>query len=525
VRIAAAEQRVVKTMTTDADGRYQFSELPAGRYSISVSRNGYVTLSFGQQRPFEPGKPLDLADGQVAEKIDFALPRGGVIAGRITDEAGEPLAGVGVRAMRYQYQPDGRRRLTPASGTVTPYGIQTDDLGQFRVYGLMPGSYVVSASVNPIGGSSAMPMPGGGMAMTFGNNDGSDGYSTTYYPGTANEAEAHTVTVRVGQEASAFFSMIPARLSQISGVIRNSQGRPATNINFTIRSTEGGTGIGRMFGGMAGPDGNFVMQNVAPGDYVIDVRPMMARPGATAVAPELEFASVPLTVTGQNIGGLVITTGPGATISGHVIFDTTNPALPVSPIMGSQPQRVMFAPIDSTLGMGLMGISDNGVVDSTGRFELKGVSGKGTFAVVGVPSFVSSVTLEGVDITDTPYEFRPGTSTSGLEITLTNSQTTLSGSVRSAGGNAAKDYVVAIFPSNLRDGDTPRRFIRTVRPDQGGKFLTKGLPAGDYFAAAVESLEQGEQWDPAFQEHVRPRASRFRLNEGQSLAIDLQLLQ
>src|SRR5204863_4311386 len=126
-----------------------FGDLPAGRYSVSVSRNGYVALQFGQQRPFESGKPLELANGQTADKIDFALPRGGVIAGRITDEVGEPLAGTGVRAMRYQYQPEGQRRLMPV-GTI--FGIVTDDLGQFRVYGLMPGSYVVSASVNPMGG-------------------------------------------------------------------------------------------------------------------------------------------------------------------------------------------------------------------------------------------------------------------------------------------------------------------------------------------------------------------------------------
>ena len=63
---------------------------------------------FGQQRPFEQGRPLDLGNGQQADKIDFALPRGGVIAGRVTDELGEPLAGVRVQAMRYQYLPDGR---------------------------------------------------------------------------------------------------------------------------------------------------------------------------------------------------------------------------------------------------------------------------------------------------------------------------------------------------------------------------------------------------------------------------------
>jgi hypothetical protein len=94
-----------------------------------------------------------------------------------------------------------------------------------------------------------------------------------------------------------------------------------------------------------------------------------------------------------------------------------------------------------------------------------------------------------VDITDTPYEAKPGGSAEGLEIVLTNVQTTVSGTVRNATG-AAKDYVVLFFPANLPDGDTPARFIRTVRPDQEGKFLVSGLPPADYFSAAVESLEQ-----------------------------------
>jgi hypothetical protein len=171
---------------------------------------------------------------------------------------------------------------------------------------------------------------------------------------------------------------------------------------------------------------------------------------------------------------------------------------------------------------------DSGLVSPNGHFELKGVNGRGTFRTFGgMPSEwqIKSVTLEGADITDTPYEVKPGTNVSGLEITVTKTQTTLSGVVRSPNGETVKDYVVAIFPSNLPEGDIPNRFVRMMRPDQDGKYLSKGLPAGDYFAAAVETLEQGEQWDPAFQDRVKPRAKRFTLKEGQAVALDLELIQ
>jgi hypothetical protein len=521
----------MRVTTTDVEGQYQFSELPSGRYSISVARNGYVSLQFGQRRPFEPGRPLDLLDGQAAEKIDFALPRGGVITGRITDESGEPLAGVGIRAMRYQYQPNGERRLMPVGGPMGgPYGIQTDDLGNFRAYGLMPGTYIVSATVNPMGGATVMPTPAGGTVTvtTLGGNDGSDGYATTYYPGTASEGEAQTITVGIGQETPAFFSMIPARLSRVSGIIRNSQGQPTAAVNFSIRAK---TGIGFMFGGSSGTDGTFTMLNVPPGEYVLDVRPMMGRtppaaPGAPVVEPE--FASVPISVSGQDVIGLTIITGPGATISGTVVFD--NPSLQTSTQQPSgQPLRVMFAGVDSSSIMSFGFGMDSGVVSPDGHFQLKGVNGRGTFRTTGgvLPSEwqIKSVRLEGVDITDTPHEVKPGINISGLEITLTNTQTTLSGVVRAPNGETVKDYVVAVFPSNLREGDIPNRFVRMMRPDQDGKYLTKGLPAGDYFASAVETLEQGEQWDPAFQDRVKPRARRFTLKEGQALALDLELIQ
>jgi hypothetical protein len=511
VQIFAMDQRLMKSAITDGDGRYAFEGLPAGRFQIHVSRNGYVMLYFGQQRPFEPGKPLVLADGQTVEKIDFALPRGGVIAGRVTDEVGEPIPGVAVRTMRYQYQQDGRRRLTQAGGMGGAYSTNTDDLGQFRLYGLTPGSYVVSATMAAGGNSWTAP----GMTVGSGSNDGGDGFAPTYYPGTASEAEAQAVTVNVGQEASAFFSMIPARLSKISGVVRSSQGRPAAGLSlFSLRAKDNNS-FG--FGSQVGTDGSFMIRNIPPGEYFLEVRPSMGRTSATGGTPaaEPEFASVPLTVGGQDISGLIIMLGTGGTVSGRVVVENGTLQSAVAP---GQPLQVFFSETEPSGGLGA---TEPVVVNASGAFELKGMIGKGTFRATTMLG-IKSVMLEGRDITDTPYEIKAGTHVAGLEITLTKSQTTLSGSVQSGLG-AAKDYVVVIFPNNLRDGDIPTRFIRILRPDQDGKYLTNGLPPGDYFAIAMEAIDQGEQWDPAFQDRVKPRATNFRLSEGQTLRLDLRL--
>ena len=130
-----------KTAMTDAEGRYEFRDLPAGRFNLSVVKSGFVTMQYGQNRPFEPGRPIELTEAQSLDKADVTLPRGSVLSGRVLDEFGEPVADANVSAMRMQFM-NGRRRLVNAGRSG-----QTNDLGQFRLYGLPPGDYYVSATL------------------------------------------------------------------------------------------------------------------------------------------------------------------------------------------------------------------------------------------------------------------------------------------------------------------------------------------------------------------------------------------
>ena len=97
---------------TDADGRWEVPDLRPGAYTLSVSKAGYLKIEYGQKRPFERGKSLAVAAGQLLDRIDIALPRGGAITGRVFDEFGDPAAAVFVRGLRQRYV-DGRRELTP----------------------------------------------------------------------------------------------------------------------------------------------------------------------------------------------------------------------------------------------------------------------------------------------------------------------------------------------------------------------------------------------------------------------------
>ena len=312
INVNSREAQFNRSVTTDSEGRYEFASLPAGRYRLFVDKAGYVALEYGQARPFEAGKPLDIADGQALEKIDFSLPRGSAITGRITDEFGDPITDVQVQALRYQFV-NGERQLVNAGRSA-----QTDDLGAYRIFGLMPGDYVVRASMRP-------NMP----AVHEAPMSEPMGYPGTYYPGVADVSQAQTVTAALGQELSSIaFPLVPARLSRISGTVMGSDGRPLAGAMVMIRARgSGGLGALRMNivnggGNQVRPDGSFQLTNVPPGDYVLDVqqRPQNIRSLQDINLSQLEFASMPVSVSGGDIDNLTIVTTPGVTVSGRVAY-------------------------------------------------------------------------------------------------------------------------------------------------------------------------------------------------------------
>jgi hypothetical protein len=144
-RVSISGQQMSRSIVTEDSGVFDFNGLPEGRYTLQAGKTGFVTLSYGQRRPLQPGTPLQLADGQRLENIEMRVPRGGAITGHVTDETGEPIPNLNVRVMRYQYQ-QGERRLMPAGNG------QTDDRGEYRVWGLNPGDYYVSAVMPNFGG-------------------------------------------------------------------------------------------------------------------------------------------------------------------------------------------------------------------------------------------------------------------------------------------------------------------------------------------------------------------------------------
>jgi hypothetical protein len=241
-------------------------------------------LFYGQQRPFAQGKVVDVVDGQVIDKLDVSLPRAGVIAGAVMDEFGEPITGARVSAMRYGYA-NGQRRLIAAGASDS-----TDDIGQYRLHGLTPGEYVISATM--------------ASGIVISGSEDRNGYATTYYPGTAVATESQRVRVAEGQEIQQItFNMSSTRVAVISGNATNSAGKPI-NRGFITLISYGESGAQMGFGSQLKPDGSFSFTSVSPGEYRVSVQYTPDSDGNGnpfgGGPPGTEYASVPLTITGRD---------------------------------------------------------------------------------------------------------------------------------------------------------------------------------------------------------------------------------
>jgi Carboxypeptidase regulatory-like domain len=129
--------------TTDANGHFVVANLEPGHYSLRAERTGYVGQTYGQRKKNREGVILILGPGEKLRGIDFRLVATGVITGHVLGEDNEPIVGAYVQASEFRYS-QGRRRLLEGGRA------STNDLGEYRIYGLQPGHYYLTEPVKNI---------------------------------------------------------------------------------------------------------------------------------------------------------------------------------------------------------------------------------------------------------------------------------------------------------------------------------------------------------------------------------------
>jgi hypothetical protein len=496
-----------RSTSTNPDGRYEIKDLPAGRYNLTVARSGYLQLRYGQRRPLEQGKPLQVLDKQLVDNVDFSLPRMSLIIGRVYDEANEAISGVSVMALRSMFF-EGRRRLVLAGPMAN-----TDDAGQFRMLGLVPGSYYVMAFMRDT------------WTVTENGVEATMGYAPTYFPGTASSGEAARVTVGIGQElANIDLTLIPGRAANVSGTAFDSHRQPLAGRNVGLGQEFRGPNSMMMFsntGATVNADGTFLLKNVPPGEYKLNVSG--STPGKLPTTTVAETGAVPIVVAGVDIDNVALVTSAGWSVSGQVVTESGGP--PGAPrdrvtIAG----RAMLPDIQPRTGIGSG--PDNGRMKDDWTFTVGGLFGPVLIRPnLPDPWVVKAILQNDRDITDIPIEMKSGEELTGVQVLVTNRATSVTGQLLDDKGAPITDGTVIVFPTESEKWIENSRFVRSARPDQQGQYQIKGLPPGEYLAVAVDYVQEGMWNDPEYLESIRRYGQRITLADAASQPTTLKIVK
>jgi Carboxypeptidase regulatory-like domain len=554
-----------RSTMTDDNGRFTFSALPAGRFNVSASKPGHVSVTYGSRRPGAgsgTGTPIQLADGQRVE-VRMQMLRGGVITGTAVDEHGEAIPGTPVRVFRFVLQGGQRTLQSAGSG-------QTDDRGVYRVYGLQPGDYIVSATPRNSGAAAdAERLQGETRALAerlqqmnnteegqakalmdriaqlresaASQDEAVTGYAPIYYPGTTSPASAVTVSVGPGEEKSSIdfqYQVVP--IARIEGIV-TSTGSQALPQNIQINLVNTGFALPGLNPGSARADreGTFRIANVPPGQYSIVARAAIntgregglpgrgAGPGGRAmnftppVEPIRMWATADVTVDGRNLSNIVLTLQPGQTISGRVAFEGTTP-----PPADLTKLRVNVSPVIAPGTPAEVITPAAGRVDASGRFTISSViPGRYRLSSSGAGTgwFLGSSVIDGQDSLDFPIDVKPNQNVSGAVVTFVDRQTELTGSIVNEQGQPVSEYTLIVYPTDQRFWTPQSRRIQSGRPATDGRYSFRNLPGGEYRIAPVLDPEPGSWFDPAFLQQLDNTALRVFIGDGEKKEQNLRV--
>lgn len=500
ISVRGASLPNARTASTGPDGEYEIGGLPAGRYTIAASRSGFLPSQYGQRRTGEQGKPVEVAEGVTIESIDFTLDRAGVISGRVLDETGEPVANASVYALQSRFY-RGRRQFIPVIVDAAVHAT-TDEKGLYRLTPVVPGEYLIVAKF------SERWLSDGKEPQTF-------AYAASYFPGTANAADAQRIKIAAGQEAGAIdVSLVAGRAATLSGRVTALNEAPfaGANIELTqeLMSPDGGSMF--MSGSTrAAADGTFRLRDVAPGHYILTASGPSGDRGA-------DSASMELTIAGADINGISLDVDAGGLVAGQVVTDSgdalPSPALRVTTLSANF-ERSSVAPSRA----------EDGLVGPDGRFLRRGPTGPAFVRVDGLPPgwALKRVQIGNREVTDVPVDIRARQTLSDIMVVLSKRLPSLGGTATDAQGRPA-DGPIVLFPADAAKWREATGLLRNSRPDQTGRYRFDTVRPGDYLIVAIDHMEPWQVNDPEFLAAVRNRATKVTIGD-EPATLDLRVIR
>jgi protocatechuate 3,4-dioxygenase beta subunit len=487
-------EHIIAAKTT-ADGRFELRNVPSGRYKLKVTRNGYVENEYGQQKQSDPGATFALSPGQ-DKQVLFKLIPAAVIAGKVFDQDGEAVPRAVVVASREVYR-EGHRTLT-SSGFA-----QTDDLGQYRLFGLAPGRYYVSAvqrDWDQVTGDREFTAPSADV--------GERGYVKTYYPGTPELGRASLIVVKEGEEiAGTDIPLKQVAVYRIRGKVLNALTHKGGSEAYLIlisrtKRLEWDFGGGEQ---VHKSDGSFEFPNVVPGAYLLVA--YWSDQGKTySTQQKIDIAE-------SDLDGVSLVIGAGATIPGNIRWEGL-------PSLDRDELSVSVQSADMSLTW-----RDSSRVEANQQFTVKDV-GEGDYQVsvngLSKDCYIKDTVYGEMHSADGLISVSKGGG-EHLEIVVSSRGARVQGAVVDKDGLPATGVWVVAVPEEGRR--TNFRLFKEQTTDQYGKFDLHGLAPGSYKLFSWTGIERGEWEDEEFLKPFEVKGESVELQDEDVKTVNLGVIE
>ena len=469
------------TTTSDSSGRFTFANVPAGRYTVRVERNGYFGTSINGPNPMALTNVVVMT-GQTAV-IATAMTPTAIISGRVRDSAGRPVSNVDVQAFRVFYQ-GGMPLLDPVISK------PTDDLGEYRLIWVLPGEYYVAVTPRP---------PSAASIATRSPQD-----VTTFFPEAMDPSAAIPVVVRAGEEASAIdIGIRRVRPFHVSGRVNSSVAPPPISTDaqgvFALINQQQNNSASLFLASRSltaadhvelnsvativlnASSGQFDIPNILPGFYDLYARVNDQNSPA--------FGHVEVDVVNQDVAGLSVNVRSSVNVAGSVTIATPDRSVPPT-----ESWRVTLEPSGglAKLGFGLRPGPVGGrfsAISKEGIYNIQGVPpGHYRLNVTGLPSglYVDNVRQNGTAVFDSGFDV-------GVE-PPTPLQIAVKSGAGSVEGTARAGAVVALIPGHREN----HALYYGATADAMGAFSIRGVAPGEYKLFAWDTMPPGAYFNADF---------------------------
>ena len=482
---------------TDATGHFSLKDIEPGRYRFWVERDGFVRTQYGQRSSQHPGVPLNLAPGQRLRDIVFRMVAGAVISGRILDDDLEPLARANVQVLRTVYAGGERRLASVARAT-------TNDLGEYRLWGLPPGTYVLGATYarGMVFGSSG----GARESQLTGTSATEESFGATYYSATTDPSRAAVIELHAGEEASRMdITLMRVRTFRIRGrVVNTVTGESTYNVSVYLQA-RGGPGSGRLLlptaGNVKDAEGSFEIRGALPGSYTLVAQ--LSDEGQEFTAQQT------VEVGNADLEGIQLVITRGMDLPGRVRIEGPSIALSKLEVWLQPKENIPFP-------------SPNVSVKEDGSFLLKNVKGDSEVNVFQLPegSYFKSARLGEDDVLERGLSTSRIPKGETLELVISGAGGRVDGVALNKDGQGVGGAAVILIP---RSRETARLYKSTTT-DQNGRYILQGIAPGEYKLFAWEDIETGAYRDPDFLRRYEDRGESLHVEENGRYTVELKVI-